>query len=221
MRAVIYGLSVTAALIAVISIFWIHSQAARYMQPGVIAVIPALGGASSAFGADEIRNMEAIFDGQIETLNHSAVMIENGSRSEFVALTATGRNFFNMTHNTFIDGGPWRENDERAVVLCASAAWSLFGSRYAAGLPVDIGGITYHIAGVVYSNIQPQGQAGGFAWIAQSHNTQSSILLIQPQVYDPQASRLDAIFMLYSIDRSYQRYSIIDINTYIKWYVGV
>jgi len=214
-------MSLLLALGAILYIAWAHIQAGRYMQPGVLVVMPLVNDPLHQFRPEDFSptggtHFEFIPYMELERL--SQPMMESETQTAFAQVTETGPDYLDMVFMSFIHGGPWL--DEDSIILSSALAWALFGQIDGIGLPIRIDDRLYTVVGVVKDPATSTAQVEGFAWTLREGYTNMSapanILYLRPNPYNRLGAHLDAMSLLESLNRRPAEYTITDINVYLS-----
>lgn len=191
---------------------WAGASAGRYAQPHVTVVTPVINDDSLFFNSDDFETDAGLV--VTERVTRAAFSVDG--ITAYTPVSVTGRDYFEIMHTRFTDGGPWMADGERAVVLNESLAWLLYGNLAAAGQTLRIGDAVYTVAGVAAQGSVAKDNI--FAWItpAPDEVVRANVLYYKPAIYNRLDAYLQARELVMSAGLRAEDYTVTDLDAYAE-----
>jgi hypothetical protein len=197
-------------------IYFATIRAGSYMAEGVVVVVPMRYDRDFLFDAEQVAEWANRYEGMVGTEQITTAAVEGQGVRGFAGVSRVGRDYFQMTHLTFVSGSPWQGEGQRVAIICWEMAWTLFGAQDVVNFVINIGEEQYVVAGVVDTDLRASATIDGFVWIPGDNSEVKGIVYLKPISSNLVTARLDAEGLLYHLEHRYEDFTITDINAYVS-----
>jgi hypothetical protein len=219
MKRVTIVICFLGVMLMVSSAFYIHFagiRAGSYMAEDVVVVVPVRYDADFLFDTGQVAEWANRYEGMVGTEQITTEAVGGQGVRGYAGVSRVGRDYFQMTHLSFVGGSPWQGEGQRATVICREMAWTLFGAEDVVNFVIEIGGRNYVVAEVVDTTIRASATIDGFVWIPADSAEVTGIVYLKPISYNIVTARLEAEELLTHLERRYDDFTITDINAYVS-----